>query len=164
MRRLELRKRTSASFARGEARNGVFFNQLREMRNHRYEHQIRKAPGFNLLVTAIILRTTKYLEASITDLRNNGAAIPNDIVQHVALLGWAHVGLTGVYLRNMHPMLRPDRPRPLRTLETPHKVSVRSHKPDNNLTSLLSTLSAGRSEEAEATSGDEVPCLPKAEI
>ena len=88
------------------------------MRDHRYEHQIHKAPGFNLLVTAIILRTTKYLEASITDLRNNGLTIPNDIVQHVALLGWAHVGLTGVYLRNMRPTLRPDRPRPLRTLET----------------------------------------------
>lgn len=118
MRSLKLRKRTSASLARGEARNalarGVFFNQLGEMRDRSYEHQIHKASGLNFLVAAIILWNTKYLEASITDLRKNGVAIPNDIIKHIAPLGWAHVGLTGDYLWNMNPPFSPDRLRPLR--------------------------------------------------
>ncbi|WP_420011431.1 Tn3 family transposase [Tateyamaria sp.] len=118
MRSLELRKRTSASLARGEARNalarGVFFNQLGEMRDRSYEHQIHKASGLNFLVAAIILWNTKYLEASITDLRNNGVAIPTEITKHIAPLGWAHVGLTGDYLWNMNSPFNPDRLRPLR--------------------------------------------------
>ncbi len=121
MRNLELRKRTSASLTRGEARNalarGVFFNQHGEMRDRRYGRQIHKASGLNFLVTAIILWNTKYLEALITELRKNGAAIPNDIIKHIAPLGWAHVGLTGDYLRNMNPPLSPDRLRPLRINE-----------------------------------------------
>ena len=118
MRSLELRKRTSASLARGEARNalarGVFFNQLGEMRDRSYEHQIHKASGLNFLVAAIILWNTKYLEASIRDLKKNGGVVPNEIIKHIAPLGWAHVGLTGDYLWNMNPPLSPDRLRPLR--------------------------------------------------
>ena len=97
------------------ARKGpAFFNQLGEMRDRSYEHQIHKASGLNFLVAAIILWNTKYLEASITDLRKNGVAIPNEIIKHIAPLGWAHVGLTGDYLWNMNPPLSPERLRPLR--------------------------------------------------
>ena len=118
MRSLEPRKRTSASLARGEARNalarGVFFNQLGEMRDRSYKRQIHKASGFNFLVAAIILWNTKYLEASIDDLRKNGAAIAEEIIKHIAPLGWAHIGLTGDYLWNMNPPFSPNRLRSLR--------------------------------------------------
>ena len=93
---------------------GIFFNQLGEMRDCTYEHQAYKASGSNFLVAAIILLNTKYLEASITERRKNGVAIPNDIIKHIAPLGWAHVGLTGDCLWNMNPPLPPDRLRPLR--------------------------------------------------
>ncbi len=121
MRSLELRKRTSTSLARGEARNalarGVFFNQLGEMRDRSYEHQIHKASGLNFLVAAIILWNTKYLKASMDDLRKSGVTIPDDIARHIAPLGWAHVGLTGDYQWNMNPPFSPDRLRPLRKYE-----------------------------------------------
>lgn len=121
MRSLELRKRTSTSLARGEARNalarGVFFNQLGEMRDRSYEHQIHKASGLNFLVAAIILWNTKYLQASMDDLRKSGVIIPDEIARHIAPLGWAHVGLTGDYLWNMNPPFSPDRLRPLRKYE-----------------------------------------------
>jgi hypothetical protein len=54
-----------------------------EMRDRSYEHQIHKASGLNFLVAAIILWNTKYLEASITELRKNGVVIPNDIIKHM---------------------------------------------------------------------------------
>ena len=40
----------------------------------------------------IILWNSRYLEALITDLRNNGVVIPNDIIKHIAPLGSGHVG------------------------------------------------------------------------
>lgn len=89
-------------------------NQLGELRDHTYEHQIHQALEVNFLVAAIILWNAKYLEASITDLTKNGVAIPKEIAKHIAPLGWAHVGFAGVYLWNMNPPLSPDRLRPLR--------------------------------------------------
>ena len=119
---LELRKRTSTRLVRGEARNalarGVFFNQLGELRDRSYEQQIHKASGLNFLVAAIILWNTKYLEASMDDLRKSGVTIPDEIAKHIAPLGWAHVGLTGDYLWNMNPPFSPDHLRPLRKYET----------------------------------------------
>ncbi|NRB16349.1 MAG: Tn3 family transposase [Rhodobacteraceae bacterium] len=107
--------------ARGEARNalarGVFFNPLGEMRDRSYEHQIHKASGLNFLVAAIILWNTKYLEASMDDLRKDGVTIPDEIARHIAPLGWAHVGLTGDYQWNMNPPFSPDHLRPLRKYE-----------------------------------------------
>ena len=118
MRSFELRQKTSASLARGEARNalarGVFFNQLGEIRDRSYEHQVHKASGLNFLVTAIILWNSRYLDASITDLRNNGIVIPNDIIKHIAPLGSGHVGLTGDYQWKMNPPFSQNRLRPLR--------------------------------------------------
>lgn len=89
MRSLELRKRTSTSLARGKARNALsreaFFNQLGEMRDRSYEHQIHKASGLNFLVAAIILWNSKYLEASINDLRKDVVNIPDGIARHIRL-------------------------------------------------------------------------------
>lgn len=87
------------------------------MRDRSYEHQIHKASGLNFLVAAIILWNTKYLEASMDDLRKDGVTIPDEIARHIAPLGWAHVGLTGDYQWNMNPPFSPDHLRPLRKYE-----------------------------------------------
>jgi hypothetical protein len=45
------------------------------------------ASGLNLLVSAIILWNTKYLEVAYTELRRQGRTIKDDLLRHVAPLG-----------------------------------------------------------------------------
>src|SRR3546814_9898459 len=63
---INLRRRTQAGLNKGEARNALaralFFNQLGELRDRRFENQSYRASVLNLLVAAIILWNTRYLE------------------------------------------------------------------------------------------------------
>jgi hypothetical protein len=45
-----------------------------------------------------ILWNTKYLEVAYTELRRQGGPINEDLLRHVAPLGWEHIGLTGDYV------------------------------------------------------------------
>ena len=62
----ELRRDTSRELNKGESRNSlaraVFIHRLGEIRDRTYENQQHRASGLNLLVTAIILWNTRYLE------------------------------------------------------------------------------------------------------
>ena len=64
---------------KGEARNAlaraVYFCRLGEVRDRSFENQFFRAPGLNLLVSAIILWNTKYLEVAYTELRRQGGTI-----------------------------------------------------------------------------------------
>jgi hypothetical protein len=115
---IDLRRRTNAGLNKGEARNAlaraVFFHRLGELRDRFFESQLYRASGLNLLVAAIILWNTRYLETAVETLRAAGRPVPDDLLRHVAPLGWEHVSLTGDYTWNS-----PDQPhrgqlRPLR--------------------------------------------------
>jgi TnpA family transposase len=70
---IELRKRIHADLNKGEARNAlaraVFFNRLGELRDRTYENQQHPASGLNLVVAAIALWNTVYLERAIRALQ-----------------------------------------------------------------------------------------------
>ena len=70
---IELRKRIHAGLNKGEARNAlaraVFFNRLGELRDRTYENQQHRASGLNLVVAAIALWNTVYLERAISALQ-----------------------------------------------------------------------------------------------
>jgi len=93
----ELRRRANLGLNKGEARNAlaraIFFHSLGELRDRTFENQFFRASGLNLLVAAIILWNTKYLERAVTAL----SAKPH-LLQHVTPLGWEHVSLTGDYV------------------------------------------------------------------
>ncbi|WP_279333463.1 Tn3 family transposase, partial [Sphingomonas paucimobilis] len=63
LRDIDLRRRAQAGLNKGEARNALaralFFNQLGELRDRRFENQTYRASGLNLLVAAIILWNTR---------------------------------------------------------------------------------------------------------
>ena len=63
-----------------------------------FENQFFRASGLNLLVAAIILWNTRYLEATYRELRRQGRRVNVDLLRHVAPLGWEHIGLTGDYV------------------------------------------------------------------
>jgi Tn3 transposase DDE domain-containing protein len=52
----------------------------------------------NLLIAAIILWNTRYLEEAFVELERQGVNVAPTIVTHVAPLGWEHIGLTGDYV------------------------------------------------------------------
>nr|QBM06455.1 Tn3 family transposase [uncultured bacterium] len=117
LRDIDLRRRTQAGLNKGEARNALaralFFNQLGELRDRRFENQTYRASGLNLLVAAIILWNTRYLEVALADI-----GTPDEIARHVAPLGWEHISLTGDYSWNVEDRPDPDVLRPLRAISS----------------------------------------------
>jgi len=97
----ELRRQTSQELNKGESRNSlaraVFIHRLGEIRDRTYENQQHRASGLNLLVTAIILWNTRYLERAIAALRQ-AEDVPDHLLAHLSPLGWEHVNLTGDYI------------------------------------------------------------------
>lgn len=73
---LELRRRIHVGLNKGEARNAlaraVFFNRLGELRDRTYENQRYRASGLNLVVAAIALWNTVYLERAIVIAARRG--------------------------------------------------------------------------------------------
>ena len=68
------------------------------MRDRSFESQIYRASGLNLLIAAIILWNTRYLEQALVELERQGVNVAPASVTHVAPLGWEHIGLTGDYV------------------------------------------------------------------
>ena len=118
----DLRRRTNAGLNKGEARNAlaraVFFYRLGEMRDRSFESQAYRASGLNLLVAAIILWNTVYLERAFAELRRQGRDVRQDLAKHVAPLGWEHIGLTGDYVWSSADLPADGSFRPLRRRES----------------------------------------------
>jgi TnpA family transposase len=115
----ELRRQTSQELNKGETRNSlaraVFIHRLGEIRDRTYENQQHRASGLNLLVTAIILWNTRYLEHAVAALRR-AEDVPDQLLAHLSPLGWEHVNLTGDYIWSDQPPATDNRDgfRPLR--------------------------------------------------
>jgi len=75
----------------------VFIHRLGEIRDRTYENQQHRASGLNLVVTAIILWNTRYLERAVATLRQT-EDVPDHLLAHLSPLGWEHVNLTGDYI------------------------------------------------------------------
>lgn len=97
-----LRRHSHAGQNKGEARNAlaraVFFNWLGELRDRTFENQCYRASGVNLAVAAIMLWNTVYLARAVTQLRAEGHDLPDDLLAHIAPLGWEHISLTADYV------------------------------------------------------------------
>jgi TnpA family transposase len=97
----ELRRETGQELNKGESRNSlaraVFIHRLGEIRDRTYENQQHRASGLNLVVTAIVLWNTRYLERAVAMLRKI-EDVPDSLLSHLSPLGWEHVNLTGDYI------------------------------------------------------------------
>ena len=91
-----------AGLNKGEARNAlaraVFFHRLGEIRDRTFENQRYRASGLNLAVAAIILWNTVYLSRAVTELRSQGEVIGDELLAHIAPLGWEHITFNGDYV------------------------------------------------------------------
>ena len=121
----ELRRTTGQELNKGEARNSlaraVFLHRLGEIRDRTYENQQHRASGLNLVVTAIILWNTRYLERAVVALRQAAVDVPDELLAHLSPLGWEHVNLTGDYVwGGQHSMS--ENTGGLRALRTPQEA------------------------------------------
>jgi len=94
-------RRPSSSTALGEVRDRSFDNQ-------RY-----RASGLNLVVAAIALWNTFYLERA-ADALARSRAVDFALFQHVSPLGWEHINLTGDYTWHTNKRVAKGGFRPLR--------------------------------------------------
>jgi hypothetical protein len=97
-----LRQRSHAGLNKGEASNSlrraVFFHRQGEIRDRTFENQSFRASGLSLITAAIVHWNTVYLDRAVQQLRGQGNVVPDDLLPHVAPLGWEHVALTGDYV------------------------------------------------------------------
>ena len=97
-----LRQRSHAGLNKGEASNSlrraVFFHRQGEIRDRTFENQSFRASGLSLITAAIVHWNTVYLDRAVQQLRAQGVAVPDDLLAHVAPLGWEHIALTGDYV------------------------------------------------------------------
>ena len=93
-----LRRRVTAGLNKGEARNAlaraVFLNRLGEIRDRSFENQRYRASGLNLVVAAITLWNTVYLDRAVKALRED-RVVEDQLLQHLSPLPWEHIHLTG---------------------------------------------------------------------
>lgn len=113
----ELRQRVTHGLNKGELRNAlakaVFFHRLGEVRDRSFEDQMHRASGLNLLIAAIILWNTVYLEKAVETLRAKGVTISDEQLKHLAPIGWQHINLTGDYSWDFSQKSSLDKLRPL---------------------------------------------------
>jgi TnpA family transposase len=121
----ELRRRATVGLNKGEAKHtlkrAVFFNRLGEVRDRSYEDQFYRASGLNLVVAAIVVWNTVYIEKAVEHLKQQGMDIPEEYLQHLSPLGWEHINLTGDYVWNLKQATSFDKLRPLRVKENKYR-------------------------------------------
>lgn len=119
MQHVELRRRVQVGLNKGEAKNAlaraVFLNRLGEIRDRSFENQRYRASGLNLVVAAIVLWNTVYIERAVQSLRDSGKQIDETLLSHLSPLGWEHILLTGDYIWPQTQEIIQGRFRPLRT-------------------------------------------------
>ena len=75
----------------------VFFNRLGELRDRTYENQQHRASGLNLVVAAIAVWNTVYLQRAIRALQERRYVCDQQLLAHLSPLKWEHINLTGDY-------------------------------------------------------------------
>ena len=98
----ELRRRCQAGLNKGEARHflahAIYVHRQGEIRDRTFENQSFRASGLSLITAAIVHWNTIYLDRAVRQLRARGDFVPDDLLAHVAPLGWEHIALTGDYV------------------------------------------------------------------
>ena len=79
-----------------------------------FDDQRLRAGGLNLVVAAIVLWNTVYLERAVETLRAGGTAVPDELLQHLSPLAWEHIILTGEYRWGSDETRQPGQRRELR--------------------------------------------------
>ena len=113
----------------------MFFNRLGELRDRTHENQQHRASGLNLVVAAIALWNTVYLERAINALQERSDVVDQKLLAHLSPLKWEHINLTGDYHWRRGGGLRNRKLRPLvnQLALCPRVATMASKKAESDL-------------------------------
>ena len=97
----------------------VFLKMLGEIRDRSFENQRYRASGLNLVVSAIVLWNTVYLECAVQALRAAGVEVDDKLLSNLSPLGWDRINLTGDYIWRQSKRVEKGKFRRLRASRDP---------------------------------------------
>jgi len=111
-----LRRRIQRGLNKGEAMNAlaraIFFGKRGEFRERELQDQLQRASALNILINAISIWNTTYLQKAIDHLKQN-YTFDESLLKHISPLGWEHINLLGEYNFDVKNVLESDELRPL---------------------------------------------------
>ena len=97
----ELRRKIQRGLNKGEAMNGlaraVFFGKQGEFKERTIQNQLQRATALNLIINAISIWNTIYLQKAIEYRKSIGEEINEDLIANISPLGWEHINMLGEY-------------------------------------------------------------------
>jgi TnpA family transposase len=111
----ELRRRIQRGLNKGEAMNAlaraIFFGKRGEFYERDLQDQLQRASALNIIINAISIWNTIYLEKAVKHLKNIDE-YRDDLMKHISPLSWDHINFYGQYNFNMSnvPTLETLRP------------------------------------------------------
>jgi TnpA family transposase len=95
-----LRRRIQKGLNKGELTNALaralFFGKHGHFREHELQDQLQRASALNILINAIAIWNTVYLNKAINQLKRR-REIPENLLKHLSPLGWEHINFLGEY-------------------------------------------------------------------
>ena len=114
----DYRRHCLTQLNRHEGRNGlarrVFHGQNGELRQRYREGKEDQLGALGLVVNALILWTTRYMDAALAHLRAKGVAVKPEDVSRLSPLGSKHFNVLGRYHFDLSEAVRRGELRPLR--------------------------------------------------
>jgi TnpA family transposase len=111
------RRRILTQLNRTEGRHAlardIFHGHRGQLRQRYREGQEDQLGALGLVVNAIVLWNTRYMDSALDELRKEGIPISEDDVKRLSPLGHEHINFLGRYQFNL-PELPPNQLRPLR--------------------------------------------------
>jgi TnpA family transposase len=122
------RRRILTQLNRGESRHGVariiFHGQRGELRQRYREGQEDQLGALGLVVNAVVLWNTRYLDAALARARAAGALVNLEDVERLSPLLLDHVNVLGRYEFVLAKSIRQGKLRPLRDPEQPDDLAA----------------------------------------
>lgn len=111
-----LRRRIQRGLNKGEAMNAIaraiFFGKRGEFRERELQDQLQRASALNILINAISIWNTVYLQKAIDHLKQSDP-FDESLLKHISPLGWEHINLLGEYNFDIKNIPESDELRPL---------------------------------------------------
>ncbi|MFT9497650.1 Tn3 family transposase [Anaerosolibacter sp.] len=111
-----LRRRIQRGLNKGEAMNAlaraIFFGKRGELRERELQDQLQRASSLNILINAISIWNTTYLQKAVEHLKSKNE-LNKDLLKNIAPLGWEHINLLGEYHFNSKNIPEGNSLRPL---------------------------------------------------
>ena len=77
----------------------IFFGKQGELRERTVENQLQRASALNIIINAISIWNTLYLEKAI-EYRKKEGNFNEELIANISQLGWEHINLLGEYTFN----------------------------------------------------------------